>query len=87
MKMSPHFVLGRENVPCTTEVVNRSLKADCTDFTDFKKLEELESEFDNFDVDDSYPTSPFTGCNIMDLDFVCKQLLHGRVKLAKPCNP
>ena len=31
--MSPHFVLGRENVPCVTEVVNRSLKADCTDFT------------------------------------------------------
>ena len=31
--MSPHFVLGRENVPCITEVVNRSLKADCTDFT------------------------------------------------------
>ena len=31
--MSPHFVLGRENVPCVAEVVNRSLKADCTDFT------------------------------------------------------
>ena len=31
--MSPHFVLGRENVPCVEEVVNRSLKADCTDFT------------------------------------------------------
>ena len=31
--MSPHFVLGRENVPCVTEVVNRSLKADCTDFS------------------------------------------------------
>ena len=31
--MSPRFVLGRENVPCVTEVVNRSLKADCTDFT------------------------------------------------------
>ena len=30
--MSPRFVLGRENVPCVTEVVNRSLKADCTDF-------------------------------------------------------
>ena len=31
--MSPHFVLGQENVPCVTEVVNRSLIADCTDFT------------------------------------------------------
>ena len=30
--MSPRFVLGRENVPCVTEVVNRSLKADYTDF-------------------------------------------------------
>ena len=29
--MSPRFVLGRENVPCIAEVVNRSLKADCTD--------------------------------------------------------
>ena len=31
--MSPRFVLGRENVPCVAEVVNRTLKADCTDFT------------------------------------------------------
>ena len=31
--MSPRFVLWRENVPCVAEVVNRSLKADCTDFT------------------------------------------------------
>ena len=30
--MSPRFVLGRENVPCVAEVVNRLLKADCTDF-------------------------------------------------------
>ena len=33
--MSPRFILGRENVPCVAEVVNRSLKADCTDYTDF----------------------------------------------------
>ena len=33
IKVSPRFVLGRENVPCVAEVVNRSLKADCTDFT------------------------------------------------------
>ena len=31
--MSPRFVLGRENVPCVAKAVNRSLKADCTDFT------------------------------------------------------
>ena len=30
--MSPRFVLERENVPCVAEVVNRSLKTDCTDF-------------------------------------------------------
>ena len=34
IEMSPRFLLGRENVPCVAEVVNRSLKADCTDFTD-----------------------------------------------------
>ena len=32
IEMSPRFVLGRENVSCVAEVVNRSLKADCTDF-------------------------------------------------------
>ena len=32
IKMSPRFVLGRENVPRVAEVVNRSLKADYTDF-------------------------------------------------------
>ena len=31
--MSPRLVLGRENVPCIAEALNRSLKADCTDFT------------------------------------------------------
>ena len=31
--MSPRFILGRENVPCVAEVVNRSLKADCTNYT------------------------------------------------------
>ena len=33
--MNPRFVLGRKNVPCVAEVVDRLLKADCTDF---KKL-------------------------------------------------
>ena len=30
---------------------------------DNKKPEELESEFDHFDLDNSYPTSPFKGPN------------------------
>ena len=33
IEMSPRFILGRENVPWVAEVVNRSLKADCTDYT------------------------------------------------------
>ena len=37
IEMSPRFVLGRENVPCVAEVVNGSLKADCTDFNDNRK--------------------------------------------------
>ena len=41
---------------------------------DSKKPEELESEFDNLDVDNSYPTSPFKGLNIVDLGFVNKIL-------------
>ena len=49
---------------------------------DNKKPEELESEFDHFDPANSYPTSPFKGRNIVDLDFVHKQLLDGH----KPCN-
>ena len=39
--------------------------------------EELESEFDNFDADYSYPTSPFKGLDIVDLDFVYKHSLDG----------
>ena len=34
---------------------------------DNKKPEELETEFDHFDVDNSYPTSPFKGPNIARL--------------------
>ena len=37
---------------------------------DDKKPEEFQLEFDHFDVDNSYPTSPFKGRNIVDLDFV-----------------
>ena len=43
---------------------------------DNRKPEELGSEFDH-DLDDSYPSSPFKGRNIVDLDFVYKQLLDG----------
>ena len=44
---------------------------------DTKKPEELESEFDHFGMDNSHPSSPFKGRNIVDLDFVYKQLLDG----------
>ena len=40
--MSPRFVLGRENVPCVAEVVNRSLKADCTDFKNLLIVKKIE---------------------------------------------
>ena len=39
-------------------------------------------EFDHFDAANSYQTSPFKGCNIVDLDSVYKQLLDGH----KPCK-
>ena len=44
---------------------------------DNKKPEKLETEFDHFDVDNSYPTSPL----IVDLDFVYKQLLDGQIHI------
>ena len=37
---------------------------------DDKKPEEFELKFDHFDLDNSYPSSPFKGRNIVDLDFV-----------------
>ena len=49
---------------------------------DNKRTKELESEFDHFDAAYSYPTPLFKDCNIVDLDFVYKQLLDGH----KPCN-
>ena len=49
---------------------------------DNKKPEELESEFDHFDAANSYPTSPFKGRNVVDLDFMYKQLPDGH----KPYN-
>ena len=44
IEMSPRFVLGRENVPCVAEVVNRSLKADWTDFTTMCPKEQQTSD-------------------------------------------
>ena len=41
IEMSPRFILGRENVPCVADVVNRSLKADCTDYTSSRRNEPL----------------------------------------------
>ena len=60
------------------------LKRTIKELTQFdnKKPEELESEFDQFDAANSYPTSPFKGRNIVDLDFMYKQLLDGH----KPYN-
>ena len=54
-------------------------EADLKELSQFdnKKPEELESEFDHFDPDNSYSSSPFKGRNIVDLDFVYKQLLDG----------
>ena len=45
IKVSPRFVLGRGNVPCVAEVVNRSLKADCTDFTQSEMRRTLVCKF------------------------------------------
>ena len=49
---------------------------------DNKKPEELGSEFDHFHAANAHLTSPFKGRNIVDLDFVHKQLLDRH----KPCN-
>ena len=49
---------------------------------DNKKPDELELEFDHFDAANSYSTSPFKGRNIVDLDFMYKQLHVGH----KHCN-
>ena len=51
--MSPRFVLGRENVPCVAEVVNRSLNADCTNFTSLCLHESLFSLLTDF-----FPSHP-----------------------------
>ena len=63
---------------------NGRLKRTINELSQFvnKKPEELESKFDHFDLDNSYQSSPFKGPNILDLDFMYKQLLDRH----KPCN-
>ena len=63
---------------------NSQLKRTIKELSQFenKKPEELESEFGHSDAANSCPTSPFKGRNMVDSDFVYKQLLDGH----KPCN-
>ena len=61
--MSPRFVLGRENVPCVGEVVNRSLKADCTDF--IKLITRIRLGFSHLREHKhrhNFPVSPICSC-------------------------
>ena len=46
-------------------------------YSDRKNAEKLDSKFENLDVNNSNPISPFKGCNIVDLSFVCQQLFEG----------
>ena len=46
-------------------------------YSDRKNAEKLDSKFENLDVNNSNPISPFKGCNIVDLGFVCQQLVEG----------
>ena len=39
-----------------------------------RQREKLESKFENLDVNNSYPISPFKDRNIFDLGFLCQQL-------------
>ena len=43
--------------------------------SDHKKTEKLESKSENLDVNNSFPISPFKGRNIVDLGFLCQQLV------------
>ena len=63
---------------------NGRLKRTIKELSQFDKIkpEKLEWEFDHFGADNSYPTSPFKSRDIVDLDFVYKQLLDEH----KPCK-
>ena len=45
--------------------------------SDRKNAEKLDSKFENLDVNNSNPISPFKGCNGVDLGFVCQKLVEG----------
>ena len=59
--------------------VKRAIKK----LSQFDERKPEESEFDHFDVDNSYPTSPFKDRIIVDLDFMYKQQLLGGHKACK----
>ena len=44
-------------------------------YSDRKNAEKLDLKFENLDVNNSNPISLFKGCNIVDLGFVCQQLV------------
>ena len=46
-------------------------------YSDRKNADNLDSKFENLDVNNSDSISPFKGCNIVDLGFVCQQLVEG----------
>ena len=46
-------------------------------YSDRKNAEKLDSKFENLDVNNSNPISSFKGSNIVDLGFVCLQLVEG----------
>ena len=50
-----------------------------------KKTEKLESKFENLDANNSDPISPFKGRNIVDLRFLCQQLVQ-RVRTFSSLN-
>ena len=56
-------------------------------YFDRKNVEKLDSKFENLDVNNSNPISPFKGCNIVDLGVVFQQLQLRGVKLARPHYP
>ena len=64
--MSPRFVLERENVLCVAEVVNRSLKADSTDFTYLNE-------------ENSLSRKPFTSCKLFFLKILLDIVLQASV--------
>ena len=63
IEMSPRFILGRENVPCVAEVVNRSLKADCTNYNSFNLFHAPGGGYIIF----------YNSCPLSDTSIVCEK--------------